>query len=118
MRAPDTRAAAMLLSIIGRTRPPQFRYPAGLTACTINAASREAAITLSRSIASPCDHSINENADGRGKRTALVLGATGGVGGETAAALLRNGWYVKALARDAVKAAARNAPTAQGDDPC
>ena len=61
----------------------------------------------------------NENADGRGRRIALVLGATGGVGGETASALLRHGWYVKALARDAAKAAARNAPTAiewlQGD---
>jgi nucleoside-diphosphate-sugar epimerase len=38
-------------------------------------------------------------------RTALVLGATGGVGGETAAALLRHGWHVKALARDSAKAA-------------
>ncbi|MBO9714394.1 NAD-dependent epimerase/dehydratase family protein [Sphingomonas sp.] len=32
-------------------------------------------------------------------RTILVLGATGGVGGETARALLRHGWRVKALAR-------------------
>jgi nucleoside-diphosphate-sugar epimerase len=40
------------------------------------------------------------------KKTALVLGATGGVGGETAAALLRHGWTVKALARDPRAAAA------------
>jgi len=32
-------------------------------------------------------------------RTALVIGATGGVGGETAAALVRHGWQVRALAR-------------------
>ena len=32
-------------------------------------------------------------------KTALVLGATGGVGGETARALLRRGWKVRALAR-------------------
>ena len=29
----------------------------------------------------------------------LVFGATGGIGGETAIALLRHGWHVKALAR-------------------
>jgi len=39
--------------------------------------------------------------------TALVLGATGGIGGETAAALLRRGWQVRALARDPAKAAAQ-----------
>ena len=33
-------------------------------------------------------------------KAALVLGATGGVGGETAAALLRHGWTVVAMARD------------------
>lgn len=33
-------------------------------------------------------------------RTALVLGATGGIGGETAAALARRGWQVRALVRD------------------
>jgi nucleoside-diphosphate-sugar epimerase len=32
-------------------------------------------------------------------RTALVLGATGGIGGETAAVLLRHGWKVVAMAR-------------------
>jgi nucleoside-diphosphate-sugar epimerase len=61
----------------------------------------------------------NEKARGQGTRTALVLGATGGVGGETASALLRHGWHVKALARDVAKAAARNALTGiewlQGD---
>jgi len=35
---------------------------------------------------------------GNGK-TALVLGATGGIGGETAVALLRHGWNVLAMAR-------------------
>src|SRR5262252_4759 len=39
--------------------------------------------------------------------TALVLGATGGIGGETAAALLRRGWKVRALARDPARAAAQ-----------
>lgn len=33
------------------------------------------------------------------ERTALILGATGGVGGETAAALLARGWKVRALHR-------------------
>ena len=32
-------------------------------------------------------------------KTILVLGATGGVGGETARALLRHGWQVRAMAR-------------------
>ncbi len=32
-------------------------------------------------------------------RTALVLGATGGIGGETATALARHGWHVRALTR-------------------
>lgn len=40
-------------------------------------------------------------------KTALVLGANGGVGGEIAAALLRRGWEVKALVRDAAKAGGR-----------
>src|SRR5688572_24084074 len=52
-------------------------------------------------------------------RTALVLGATGGVGGETAAALLRHGWRVTALARDSAKAAGAGVPAGitwtQGD---
>ncbi|MDT8758974.1 NAD(P)H-binding protein [Sphingomonas psychrotolerans] len=33
-------------------------------------------------------------------KTALVLGATGGVGGETARALLRHGWQVRGLVRN------------------
>lgn len=32
-------------------------------------------------------------------RTVLVLGATGGIGGETASALARHGWKIRALAR-------------------
>jgi nucleoside-diphosphate-sugar epimerase len=32
-------------------------------------------------------------------RTALVLGATGGIGGETARALTRHGWKIRAMAR-------------------
>jgi len=38
-------------------------------------------------------------------KTALVLGATGGVGGTVATTLLRYGWTVRALARDPAKAA-------------
>ncbi len=38
-------------------------------------------------------------------RTALVLGATGGIGGEAAAALLRHGWSVVAMARRPAAAA-------------
>lgn len=40
------------------------------------------------------------------ERTALVLGATGGIGGEVAAALLARGWAVRALHRDPTVAAA------------
>ena len=40
-----------------------------------------------------------------GTRTALVLGATGGSGGEIARALLARGWKVRALNRDPQKAA-------------
>ena len=40
-------------------------------------------------------------------RTALVIGASGGVGGETARALARRGWRIRALARNAHEAAAR-----------
>jgi nucleoside-diphosphate-sugar epimerase len=43
------------------------------------------------------------------ERTALVLGATGGIGGETAAALLQSGWRVRALNRQPTLAA-RNTP--------
>jgi nucleoside-diphosphate-sugar epimerase len=39
-------------------------------------------------------------------RTALVIGATGSMGREAAAALLRRGWQVRALHRDPPKAAA------------
>ena len=42
-------------------------------------------------------------------RTALVIGATGGIGGEIAAALLRRGWQVRALARRPRDAARRAA---------
>jgi nucleoside-diphosphate-sugar epimerase len=37
------------------------------------------------------------------QKTALVLGATGGVGGAIAAALVRHGWQVRAMARDLSK---------------
>ncbi|MCQ4159642.1 NAD(P)H-binding protein [Roseomonas sp. GC11] len=40
-------------------------------------------------------------------RTALVLGATGGVGGAITVRLLREGWQVRALCRNAEEAAAR-----------
>jgi nucleoside-diphosphate-sugar epimerase len=39
-------------------------------------------------------------------RTVLVLGATGGIGGETARQLRRAGWHVRALHRDPARAAA------------
>ncbi|AOW14786.1 epimerase [Hydrogenophaga crassostreae] len=42
-------------------------------------------------------------------QTALVLGATGGIGGAIAAALLRHGWQIRGLARDAAQAR-RTAP--------
>ncbi len=38
------------------------------------------------------------------RKQALVIGATGGVGGEVALALLRHGWTVRGLARDLVRA--------------
>lgn len=44
------------------------------------------------------------------RRLALVLGATGGIGGETAAALARGGWQVRALTRDPDAASARRHP--------
>jgi nucleoside-diphosphate-sugar epimerase len=40
-------------------------------------------------------------------KTALILGATGGIGHEVAVALNRHGWQIKALHRDPSKAAAR-----------
>ena len=43
------------------------------------------------------------------QRTALVLGATGGIGGEMAKLLLRRGWAVRGLHRDLVAAARRSA---------
>jgi len=41
-------------------------------------------------------------------RTALVLGATGGIGGEVARNLRRRGWAVRAMHRDAAKHAGRD----------
>jgi len=41
------------------------------------------------------------------QRTALIIGATGGIGGEVAAALLRRGWRVRGLARRPDEAARR-----------
>ncbi len=37
-------------------------------------------------------------------RTALIIGATGSFGGETARALLENGWHVRAIHRDPARA--------------
>lgn len=50
-----------------------------------------------------------------GKGTALVLGATGGIGGEAAAALLRHGWAVIAMARGPAEETRRRAPGALAD---
>ncbi len=44
---------------------------------------------------------------GHDERTALVLGATGGIGGAVTAALLRRGWAVRALHRNPAAASAR-----------
>jgi nucleoside-diphosphate-sugar epimerase len=46
-------------------------------------------------------------APGAAPRTALVIGATGSFGGHAAAALLRHGWRVRALARDPAAARAK-----------
>ena len=40
-------------------------------------------------------------------KTVLVIGATGGTGGETALAFLRHGWRIRALHRRPDKAASR-----------
>ncbi|URK87328.1 NAD(P)H-binding protein [Rhizobium sp. RCAM05350] len=44
---------------------------------------------------------------GQAKQTALILGATGGIGGAVARTLQARGWTIRALNRDAAKAAAR-----------
>jgi nucleoside-diphosphate-sugar epimerase len=49
--------------------------------------------------------STNQDA-GRSRKTVLVLGATGGVGGETARQLRAAGWHVRALHRDPARVAA------------
>lgn len=48
-------------------------------------------------------------------RIALVLGANGGVGGETAAALARHGWTVRALVRDPAKGRLAGVDYRRGD---
>jgi hypothetical protein len=45
--------------------------------------------------------------------TALVLGATGGIGGEVAHTLLAHGWQVRALSRQPAQAK----PAPNGSDP-
>jgi nucleoside-diphosphate-sugar epimerase len=46
------------------------------------------------------------SSDGERKRTILILGATGGIGGAIAEAVIGQGWTVRALTRDAAAAAA------------
>jgi nucleoside-diphosphate-sugar epimerase len=48
-------------------------------------------------------------------RIALVLGATGGIGGETAAALARHGWKIRAFVRTVPAAAQADWEWVQGD---
>ncbi|WP_206240544.1 NAD(P)H-binding protein [Novosphingobium terrae] len=48
-------------------------------------------------------------------KKALVLGATGGIGGETTTALLRHGWQVVAMARDPAKGALEGVHWVKGD---
>jgi nucleoside-diphosphate-sugar epimerase len=48
-------------------------------------------------------------------RLALVLGVNGGVGGETAAALVRHGWTVRALVRDPAKGGLAGVQYVKGD---
>jgi nucleoside-diphosphate-sugar epimerase len=47
-------------------------------------------------------------------KAALILGATGGIGGEMAAALTRHGWEIRALHRNPTKAGARAADGNKG----
>ena len=42
------------------------------------------------------------------QKTALILGATGGIGGEVAASLSQHGWQINALHRDPASASRRN----------
>jgi nucleoside-diphosphate-sugar epimerase len=49
------------------------------------------------------------NPNAKPNKTALVLGATGGVGGAIAAALLSHGWQVRGLARNLAQAKAQSA---------
>ena len=44
-------------------------------------------------------------------KTALILGATGGIGSEMAAALSRHGWQINALNRNPTQAGGRNSPS-------
>ena len=46
-------------------------------------------------------------------RTVLALGATGGIGGEVALALLKRGWRVRSLHREPERAAHRTPHLAQ-----
>ena len=49
-------------------------------------------------------------------KKALILGATGGIGGEMAAALSRHGWQITALHRNPAKADERNRPSGPAVD--
>ena len=42
----------------------------------------------------------SKDKNGGVRRTALVIGATGGIGGEVAHALIARGWSVRGLNRD------------------
>src|SRR5579875_3211917 len=48
----------------------------------------------------PSQHSLGSTVMEQAKRIALVLGATGGIGGEVARRLVARGWHVRALQRN------------------
>jgi nucleoside-diphosphate-sugar epimerase len=61
-------------------------------------------MTIARAMLASSAWELRTMTSERMDRTALVIGATGGIGSETAKALLRRGWRVRALTRDTARA--------------